>query len=147
MIDAGFSSWSQIFPKAMKQIKKEVGLKGPVSLIDHRRWKYLASLDGNGWASRLPYLLALGSVVFKQDSRFFAWWYPLIEPNVHFVPLEGNVSNVLGMINWARTHDFVVKNIASNGKKFIHEFLTDSGDVYMCILLRKYASMYIHVDV
>lgn len=44
--------------------------------------RYLASLDGNGWAARLPFLLCSGSLVLKQDSDLGEFWYPLLKPYV-----------------------------------------------------------------
>ena len=129
----------------MRRIKREVGLKDPLPLLDHRRYKYLASLDGNGWANRLPFLLALGSAVFKQDSPFFTWWYPLMQPMIHFVPLERDLNNTIEMVNWARSNDVIIRNISRSGRSIVNDFLMDMGDVYMCKLLKTYASMYSQV--
>ena len=119
-----------------------MGLKSPVTILGHAQWKYLASLDGNGWASRLPFLLALGSVVFKQDSPFFAWWYPLIEPWVHYLPMNDTLGDTIERVQWARANDQLAENISHNGKEFVLEFLVNKTDLYMCRLLHSYGKMY-----
>lgn len=142
MIDAGFSSWSQIYPRAIKHVQREVGLKSPVTMLEHGRWKYLASLDGNGWASRLPFLLVLGSLVFKQDSPFYTWWYPLLQPWVHYLPLNYTLQNVIERIKWAKENDQEAQRVSRNGKEVVLEFLVENSDLYMCKLLRSYANLY-----
>lgn len=111
-------------------------------MLEHAQWRYLASLDGNGWANRLPFLLVLGSLVFKQDSPFYTWWYPLLEPWVHYLPLNRSLQDTVDKIRWAKGNDKQAESIAHKGKQFVHEFLVNMTDMYMCTLLRDYASLY-----
>ena len=52
----------------------------------------LANVEGAGWAcaDRLPALLTSDSVVLKQASRNVEWWYALLRPWVHYVPLDAH---------------------------------------------------------
>ena len=117
-------------------------MKSPVTMLEHAQWKYLASLDGNGWASRLPFLLALKSLVFKQDSPFYTWWYPLIEPWVHYLPLNSTLQDTVDRVQWAKDNDRRAESISQEGKEFVLNFLVVKADLYMCKLLRKYATLY-----
>ena len=40
--------------------------------------RFVASLDGNGWATRFTPLLASSSVVFKQTSPWFEFFYTAV---------------------------------------------------------------------
>jgi len=113
-------------------------------MYDQCKWKYLASMDGNGWANRLPFLLSLGSLVFKQESEYFTWWYSFLIPYKHFIPIIVNKTydNILESIEWAISHDSEAFEIAQNGKMLVESLLFNLSDTYMCFLIDKYASLY-----
>jgi hypothetical protein len=139
--DAAFSAWTQVYPRARKRMETELGaLKAFVPMHDHWRYRYLASLDGNGWANRLPFLLGLGSLVFKQDSNYSTWWYPLIKPWKHYIPISAELDNLEDRIRWARDHDTEAQTIAERGQQFIQSTLRHQvkNNEYMCHLLEAY---------
>ena len=63
-------------------------------------------------AYRLPYLLAGGSLVFKQDSQYYEHFYHHLQPWVHYVPLERDVSDVVERLEWALENDDQVTYIS-----------------------------------
>lgn len=144
-IDAAFSTWTQVYPKARRVMNRAVGLGNTVPLEHQGRWRYLASLDGNGWASRLPFLMALGSLVFKQESDFFTWWYPLLKPFHHYVPIVINNTwnDVFEKVDWANKNDAQARKIAETGRNFVSQYLIQNADVYMCQLLKEYSKIFI----
>lgn len=142
LLDCGFSSWTQIGLKTRLVVEKELGpLKPYLSMFDQGRFKYLISLDGNGWASRLPFLFALGSLVVKQESNFTTWWYPLLKPYVHYLPVSRSLDDLLDIVNWANRHDAEAKKIANAGREFILNTVYNHSDKYMCKLLQAYSSL------
>jgi len=143
LIDAGFTAWTQVYPRARKRMIHTLGkLSTFVPMTEHYRYRYLASLDGNGWANRLPFLLATGSLVFKQDSNFSAWWYPQLKAYKHYVPLPADMNKpgVLKAIAWAMEHDAEARVIAKAGQDLVRFFLRDESahNTYMCTLLKEY---------
>lgn len=56
-------------------------------------------------AYRFPYLMLGDALVFKQTSDFFEHFYRQMEPNVHYIPLKHDLSDVVEKIKWAQTHD------------------------------------------
>ena len=60
-------------------------------------------------AYRLPYLLAGGSLVFKQDSEYYEHFYYQLKPWVHYVPLRQDLSDVEEKVLWAVGNDDKVK--------------------------------------
>lgn len=61
----------------------------PTSIAQMLRYKYLLDLDGmvNAW-SGLFWKLFSNSVVFKLRSHWEEWYYDILLPYVHFVPLR-----------------------------------------------------------
>ena len=50
--------------------------------------RYLLHIDGNVASSRLASELHLGGTVFKQDSFSSEYFYPLLQPWTHYVPVS-----------------------------------------------------------
>jgi len=80
-------------------------------------------VDGTVAAYRLPYLLAGGSLVFKQESRYHEHFYHKLVPYEHYVPVKADLSDLIHRIRWALEHDDQAERIAKNGRKFAQENL------------------------
>ena len=82
--------------------------------------------------------------MFKQDSEFSAWWYPLLKPHRHYLPLNSSLDDytLLSSLAWARSHDLAAREVARAGRTFVLEFLDKNTDVYMCKLFETYADAY-----
>ena len=87
-------------------------------------YKYLLNLDGNAAASRLASLFHTGSAVFLADSPFYEWWYPLLQPWVHYVPVGRTLIDVPERVRWANAHPQEVAAIAARGLAFARQHLT-----------------------
>ena len=46
-------------------------------------------------------LFHTGSAVFLADSPFYEWWYPLLRPWVHYIPVERALRDVAERVRWA----------------------------------------------
>ncbi|CAL4157450.1 unnamed protein product, partial [Meganyctiphanes norvegica] len=66
-----------------------------VSFFKFFDYKYQLNIDGTVAAYRFPYLMAGSGVVFKQDSTYYEFFYRDLEPLVHFIPFERNLSDLV----------------------------------------------------
>lgn len=107
--------------------KKEETIYGPkaehVSFYKFFDYKYQIGLDGTVAAYRFPYLLAGGSLIFKQDSKYYEHFYNTMEPFVHYVPIKRNLEDLVTKIEWAMNNDEKARKIAENAKLFSNEYL------------------------
>jgi Glycosyl transferase family 90 len=69
------------------------------------QYKYQINIDGTVAAYRLPYLLGGDSVVLKQDSKYYEFFYKQLRPYVHYIPVKADLSDLLQQIQWAKDHD------------------------------------------
>lgn len=74
-------------------------------------------------AYRLPYLLAGGSVVFKQESNYFEYFYDKLTPGEQFLPVKANLSDLVEKIQWARENDKEARTISKNSRQFVRDNL------------------------
>lgn len=76
------------------------------------------SIDGTVAAYRLPYLLAGGSLLLKQESKYYEHFYNNMIPNVHYIPIKKNLSDLIEKVNWALDNDDQAEQIARSGQDF-----------------------------
>lgn len=91
-------------------------------------------------AYRLPYLLAGGSLLFKQESKYYEHFYNQLTPNVHYIPVKTDLSDLVDKIRWAIANDAKAKEIAKTGQTFANNHLLPKDVIcYYANLLQKFS--------
>ena len=143
LIDARFSSFkgSDGLQSAMKLLFKDEFK--PVSEIDHLKYKYLISVDGNTCAwLRIPWIMLSNSLLIKQESTKIEWFYPAIKPYIHYVPVNYNLANIFSQLEWIKTHEDQVKKISHNAHEFIiSNLMPEHINSHVVIILNEYAKL------
>ncbi|XP_071957348.1 protein O-glucosyltransferase 2-like [Antedon mediterranea] len=125
LIDAGLTNFFFF------EYKEE--LYGPkhkhVSFFDFFKYKYQVNIDGTVAAYRLPYLLCGNSVVLKHDSIYYEHFYDELQPWVHYIPFNQNLSDLLDKIKWAQEHDEEAEQIGQNAQAYVKKNLL-SNQIY-----------------
>eukprot|EP00195_Chlamydomonas_chlamydogama_P008851 CAMPEP_0202897950 /NCGR_PEP_ID=MMETSP1392-20130828/6577_1 /ASSEMBLY_ACC=CAM_ASM_000868 /TAXON_ID=225041 /ORGANISM="Chlamydomonas chlamydogama, Strain SAG 11-48b" /LENGTH=391 /DNA_ID=CAMNT_0049583727 /DNA_START=248 /DNA_END=1424 /DNA_ORIENTATION=- len=93
-------------------------------LTEHARYKYLLHVDGQALSSRMEQLLPMNSLVFKEESGYRTFYYHLLKPMVHYVPVwKDTPDDMLDMLAWAKQHDVEAKKIAQAGQELALKYL------------------------
>ncbi len=99
--------------------------------------KYQLSLDGTVAAYRLPFLLAGGSTVLKQDSPYFEHFYNQLQPWVHYVPVDRDLDNLKDRLAWLDANEKDARKMASEARQFARQHLMPQNTLcYHAQLLR-----------
>jgi len=86
-------------------------------MIDALQYKYLISIDGETAAWKRPeWIMASDSVLFKTTTQYYQWYYDGLIPWVNYIPVRPDMSDVKAKLDWARSHDSVVRQINRNAK-------------------------------
>ncbi|XP_034949394.1 protein O-glucosyltransferase 2-like [Chelonus insularis] len=105
--------------------KNEMEKYGPgerhISFFDFFKYKYQLNIDGTVAAYRQPYLLAGDSLVFKQTSKYYEFFYHHLIPHEHYVPVNHNLSDLVEKVKWAKANDDIARKIAKNGRELIRQ--------------------------
>lgn len=84
----------------------------------------------------------VGSTIFKQDSFSREYFYPLLRPYEHYVPVATNLHDVHDKLRWAVANPRRAEAIAVAGQRFAREHLhTASIACYFWQLLSAFASL------
>jgi hypothetical protein len=88
-----------------------------------RRWALLIDVEGNGWSARLKLLLASGRPVLVQERPWQEWFFPLLRPGVHYLPVRRDLSDLVAQVEWALAHPAEAARIGQAGQRFAREHL------------------------
>lgn len=102
----------------------QYGPKQPhISFFKFFDFKYQINVDGTVAAYRMPYLLAGGGLVLKQQSPYYEHFYSQLVPWEHFVPVKRDLSDLVDRVKWARDNDDKAQQIAVNARNFANNNL------------------------
>ena len=143
LIDSGVSRWSnelmnQTLPDK-RFLKQSLSFEEQVAM-----YRYLIWAPGNCASVRLALQLASDAAVFKIENDESEWYYPLLKPFVHYIPLEANSThvNLEEMMYWARHHQPEVDAIVFEANKFARLYLSPTGrDCYTLQLIQRLQSL------
>lgn len=143
-IDAAFSSYQgyQITPEMREQFLAYFPLKR-ATWEEYQNHKYLIDLDG--CVAAVPgcaWKLLSNSAVFKHKSNFSLFFYKILEPWVHYIPLNEDISDLFEKLNWALCNDDKVHAIAENGHRLaLENIMPEHIYLYCYKVLCKYSSL------
>jgi hypothetical protein len=123
-LDVAYTGFVQHDKRTLSLMQNSLSLEQYVPLKDQCAYKYFVQVDGNTTAWRFVDLLASNSVVFKQQSQFYEFYYPLLKANEHYVSIGPYCEDLPQKIEWAKANDFEAKKIAENASRFVRENLT-----------------------
>jgi hypothetical protein len=99
-------------------------IKEDMKIEELRSYKYILSIEGNDKDSGLNWKLVSNSVVLMSKPIYNSW---LMEekliPNIHYVQLADDLSDLEEKIYWCNKNPIECKNIINNAHKFMKQFL------------------------
>jgi hypothetical protein len=98
-----------------------------LSLQEQSRYKYIINVEGNVAAYRLSYELSAGSVILLVNSKWKMWYYDLLKPYKHYIPVHQDLSDLFTQIKWCQDHDDLCAQIAVNAKRFYDKYLSSDS--------------------
>lgn len=134
-LDAGVTKWN-LRPRkiqgsrVLKTIDVEsmpFGLSSFLSSSEQSKYKYVIHIEGHVAAFRLSLEMAMRSVILKVDSQWDVWYSHMLVPNVHYIPVKSDLSDLIDKIKWCRQHDDECKQIALNSREFYEKYLQKDG--------------------
>lgn len=132
-LDVGITKWN-LRPrklKGTKQLSTIIRDSYPISnyltLQEQSKYAYILSIEGHVAAYRLSYELSSGSVILLVESEWKLWFMKWLIPWVHYVPVSGNMSDLISRIEWCKTNYDKCKTIAKNALEFYNTKLNSQA--------------------
>lgn len=105
----------------------EGGRQHFIPIYEQSVFKYLLYVEGHCAANRYAFLMRLGSVILKVDSRCVAdkmWYYPILKPFEDHVPVKEDLSDLAEKIQWCRDNDEKCRQIAARANELYEQFIS-----------------------
>lgn len=89
--------------------------------------KFIFAIDGVGHPEELSMLLFSGSCILKVESEWKSWFYDILEPWIHYVPIDANLCDLEEKTKWCLDNDEQCKIIGGNAREFALRYLSRNG--------------------
>lgn len=134
LMDSGMLDWNEeALGPANGRVKPFISFREQVNSYRMQIWA-----TGNCASYRLGAQLATDAVVLKVDSSEMEWYYPLLQPWKHYIPVSFNGTHFGAeqAIAWALAHPQEVADIVKNAMAFADKYLNPNAvDCYVVQLL------------
>lgn len=134
-LDAGITKWNtrprkimgNSYLQTIEVEKMPFGLVNKLTPLEQSDYKYIVHIEGHVSSFRLSYELNTNSVILLVESDWKLWYSDILKPNIHYVPVKKDLSDLIEKIKWCRENDDMCKVIAQNAKKFYNTYLQKDG--------------------
>lgn len=95
-----------------------------MTMAEQSQYKYIIHVDGNVNAYRLLTTMMTGSLIIRVDGPYVSWIDHLIKPNVHYILVKPDLSDLIQKIKWCEMSPKSAQKIAKAGYEFAKRALT-----------------------
>lgn len=88
------------------------------------RWRYLIDIEGEGYSGRLKLFLHSPRLVFIQWRKHQEFFYPMLKPWVHFVPVANDLSDLEANMEAIVNNPELEQRIIDAQREFAQIYLT-----------------------
>ncbi len=139
-IDAKFT----LYVKDAKKIPILKKFRGNfVSFEEQLNYKYHLLVDGNTCAySASGWKWFSNSLLFKADSDSVQWYYGMLRPYEHYIPVRADLDDLIDKIHWAEANDGEAQAIAKRARDFaLGHIIKKLNMAYLYQTLMEYSSL------
>jgi hypothetical protein len=123
-INAGSMKFDKVYGLGManlRNLQTEPPNEVMLTMKEQSKYKYILHIDGNVAAYRMINTMLTGSLILRVMSEYTFWYEHLIKPNVHYIPIKADLSDLSAQITYAIKNDAKCRQIAKNGYEFAKE--------------------------
>lgn len=137
IFDVGFHRIGQ------NKFDEEIPTVDFIDFKDQQEYKYMICMGTNAnWAERLRNHLFSNSILLKHEAECMEWFYYLMKPWEHYIPVSIQLDNLIENTEWAINNDAVCKKMVSKMNQFALEYINEETMFYFTkMLVEKYNSL------
>ena len=117
--------------------------KEHLSISDQLKYKFIFCPEGNDVATSLKWVMSSNSLCFMPKPKFETWFMEgLLKPNIHYVEISGDFSNLEDKIEYYSTHEKEAEQIIANAQQHVNRFQNADFEDLLCLkVLESYARL------
>jgi hypothetical protein len=127
----------------IKEMVRELGNASRTPADEFLKHKIAIVVDGNtGVASRSTPILRGNSALLWQETEWAEFFYSLLRPYIHYIPLGRGLEDLYTQLEWAQQNEAWTRRIAENGQAYANDhFNAEAVDAYFGSVLTEYARL------
>ncbi|TPK90752.1 glycosyl transferase family 90 [Mesorhizobium sp. B2-4-17] len=107
-----------------------------LSISQQQRYRYIVSLEGNDVATNLKWIMNSKSLCLMPPPTYETWFAErLLEPNVHYVPLEADFSNLAEHVAYFERHPAKAERIIAAANAYCRIFDNEQTEQAISLLV------------
>jgi hypothetical protein len=120
-----------------------------MSVKEQLQYKFIYCGEGNDVATNLKWAMSSNSLVFMPQPSCETWFMEgVLIPNVHYVEIKADFSDVLDKMNFYIQNPNLAQKIIHNAHQHVNRFKNQDLEDYLCIkVLEKYLELSSQKDV
>ncbi|MDX1916638.1 MAG: glycosyl transferase family 90 [Rickettsiaceae bacterium] len=142
LIDAKFVQLVQMDKELQEVLSRKNIIGSYMTYEEQMNFRYQITMDGNS-ATYPGFLWRLmsNSLNFKEDSPEVQWFYPLLEPMVHYIPISRDLNDLPQKLDWAENNQTKASLIALNAALLVREKIKPNDlYLYLFLILKEYSN-------
>ncbi len=97
-----------------------------ISIEEQLQYKFILSIEGHDVATNLKWIFSSNSLCFMPTPKFETWFMEgKLIPNVHYVHLKDDYSDMLDKMDYYTTHEDEALIIIKNAQNWVARFLDE----------------------
>jgi len=104
--------------------------KGFISMVNQvQQYKALIDITGVGYSARMKFLTHSHRPLLISNRTYWDWPMHLMQPNIHYVPVKANFSDLLAKAKWVFENYDKAKIIANDAAEFASTNVTHANAI------------------
>lgn len=117
-----------------------IWLKPKISIIDHLKYKFILSLEGNDVATNLKWIMSSNSIAVMPTPKYETWFMEgTLIPDFHYIHIKEDYSDLGEKLRYYIDHPTEAQRIVVNANAHVKQFLDNKlEDLLSLLVLQKY---------
>jgi hypothetical protein len=107
-----------------------------LNIEEQRRYRYIVSLEGNDVATNLKWIMSSNSLCLMPEPTYETWFAEAqVEPNVHYVPLQQDFSDLVDKVAYFEKHPDEAGRITAAANAYCRQFGNEKDEQAISLLV------------
>lgn len=107
-----------------------------LTIGQHQRYRYIVSLEGNDVATNLKWIMSSNSLCLMPEPTYETWFAEAkVEPNIHYVPLESDFSDLVDKVAYFEKHPAEAARITAAANAYCRQFGNEQDEQAISLLV------------
>ena len=119
--------------------KSEIGkatYKAPMTIAEQLQYKFIVSVEGNDVATNLKWIMSSNSLCLMPEPTYETWFAEArVEPNVHYVPLQPDFSDLVDKVAYFEKHPAEAGRITAAANAYCRKFGNEQDEQAISLLV------------